>query len=88
MDREFLEFFKTHPTFISRLIFDASMKAEILRNSKMGLYVPIVASKLELWASKHNRAFFLDTLYVVVDLRKLTLNKTEVADDVFLILGP
>ena len=37
----------------------AQMKAENLRNSKMGLHVPIAASKLELLASKRNRAFFL-----------------------------
>ena len=38
----------------------AQMKAENLRNSKMGLHVPIAASKLELLASKRNRAFFLE----------------------------
>ena len=35
------------------------MKAENLRNPKMVLHVPIAASKLELLASKRNRAFFL-----------------------------
>ena len=35
----------------------AQMKAENLRNSKMVLHVPIAASKLELLASKRNRAF-------------------------------
>ena len=29
----------------------------------MGLHVPIPASKLEILASKCNRAFFWDTLY-------------------------
>ena len=41
----------------------AQMKAENLRNSKMGLHVPIAASKLELLASKRNRAFFFGTPY-------------------------
>ena len=35
------------------------MKAENLRNLKMGLHVPIADSKLESDASKRNRAFFL-----------------------------
>ena len=37
----------------------AQMKAENLRNPKMVLHVPIAPSKLELLASKRNRAFFL-----------------------------
>ena len=37
----------------------AQLKAENLRNPKMVLHVPIAASKLELLASKRNRAFFL-----------------------------
>ena len=35
------------------------MKAENLRNPKMVLHIPIAPSKLELLASKRNRAFFL-----------------------------
>ena len=37
----------------------AQMKAENLRNPKMVLHIPIAPSKLELLASKRNRAFFL-----------------------------
>ena len=37
----------------------SQMKAENLRNSKIGLHVPKAVSKLELLASKRNRAFFL-----------------------------
>ena len=37
----------------------AQMKAENLTNPKMVLHVPIAVSKLELLASKRNRAFFL-----------------------------
>ena len=37
----------------------AQLKAENLRNPKMVLDVPIAAPKLELLASKPNRAFFL-----------------------------
>ena len=37
----------------------AQLKAENLRNPKMALHVPIAAPKLELLASKPNRAFFL-----------------------------
>ena len=37
----------------------AQLKAENLRNPKMVLHVPIAAPKLELLASKPNRAFFL-----------------------------
>ena len=40
----------------------AQMKAENLRNPKMVLHIPIAPSKLELLASKRNRAFFWDTL--------------------------
>ena len=42
----------------------AQLKAENLRNPKMVLHVPIAAPKLELLASKPNRAFFWDTLYM------------------------
>ena len=35
------------------------MKAVNLRNPKMVLHAPIATSKLEVLASKHNRAFFL-----------------------------
>ena len=37
----------------------AQLKAENMRNPKMVLHVPIAAPKLELLASKPNRAFFL-----------------------------
>ena len=37
----------------------AQLKAENLRNPKMVLDVPIAGPKLELLASKRNRAFFL-----------------------------
>ena len=47
----------------------AQMKAENLRNSKMGLHVPIAASKLELLASKRNRAFFLGHPVTSLDLQ-------------------
>ena len=52
----------------------AQLKAENLRNPKMVLHVPIAAPKLELLASKPNRAFFLGHpvyIYIFCLLTKL-----------------